>query len=95
MLLWTSHHQSPRMLTCTAISTVPCSGQVPMVLPVVTQNHSVIIVTMPPAAGFDLSVTVTVGGQGGTLHRAWSFDPPVIREVAGYSFFRGWKSVCL
>ncbi len=50
-------------------------------LPVLSQNHSALVVLMRPATGIFLNMSVTVGGQTHLLENAWNFDAPVILEV--------------
>ncbi len=50
-------------------------------LPIVAINHSLMVVTMAPAAGTFLNISVLVSGQVGWLYNAWSYDPPVITEI--------------
>ena len=64
----------------------------PINLPVVAQNHTVIEVTMQPAAGTYLNISVTVGGQSDWLYYAWNYDPPVIYEILPPLDGRNWTA---
>jgi hypothetical protein len=48
---------------------------------VVSRSPTSIQITLPEGSGAGLSVSVTVGGQVGTLDNALSYDPPVIDSM--------------
>jgi hypothetical protein len=51
-------------------------------LPIVYLEHSMMVVTMAPAAGRLLDVSVAIGDQVGTGSGAWSFLPPTLHNLS-------------